>query len=115
MVHKKKREPKDAMKSFEEDLKRFGVEVGKEESEEDWVDRQKKEYERQAKEAVEMYQSAVRYYAKAQKIARDTARALKKGRAFVQERILHREPTRRPIRVTLPPKKEKEEIEYGEW
>jgi hypothetical protein len=110
MVHKqKKKEEKDPiMKSYDEEFRKMGIPL-EEESEEDWLEKQRKDYEKQAKEFVGMYK-------KAENIARQTKRALQKGRAFVQERLLHKEPTRRPIKVYLEePKKKEKEIVYGEW
>jgi len=107
MVHtiKRSKEEENLMKPFEEDMERMGIST-EEESEGDWLERQKKEYEQQAKEFIGMYK-------KAEVIARGAKRALKKGRQFVQEKILHRE-TRTPVKVYMPEKKEKE-VEYGDW
>jgi hypothetical protein len=110
MVHKIKRskEEEEMMRPYEEEFKKMGIDI-KEETEEDWLERQKKEYEKEAKEFIGMYR-------KASEIARKTKKALKKGRAFVQEKILHRETARRPVKVYLPVKKERKKyIEYGEW
>ena len=114
MVHRIKKETDPVMKSYDEEFKKMGIST-EEESQEDWLERQKKEYERDAKQLEDMYLKAVEVGRKVQKFGRETKRALQKGREFVQERVLHREPTRRPIKVFLSPKKREEEIEYGEW
>ena len=79
MVHSIKRSKgeEDLMKPFEDDMKRMGIET-KDESEEDWLERQKKEYEQQAKEFIGMYK-------KAESIARGAKRVFRKGWQFVQE------------------------------